>query len=480
MTSFFKNLNDNLMGLIMQNYNEQIHDHIRTFMNNDKFTIIINNLDKPNLVNYNIDKIDNSKNINLSNPGKSYISGDLQKIRKIISVINKNFYEIQKICTSLSHEVSSDEDETIMFQLIENDLISIKNKFEDVKNNCKMYIPIFKLIESKLVELQNKIIDDYQIIDKNLYLLRINKLIGIVNNDLLRSRKLIENEVKLRDSSMEDIESIKRIITILNANFIKLNNNFTTINTNFCRLKCDSKKKFDYLLNQIIKIEKTLLSLGAIFRLIEDNFNKLKGKTKELDSKVNDFGKTIATTQKDINLLQSRFSAILNKYNSLNQRLTVVEEIVKENGNIVNQEINTTILNSTNINVIENITAAGVIANKVQTEEFLLLSDSRLKKDIKNIDNPDKKKLFQLKGKKYKFKDNKIEDYGFIAQEVEELFPNLVSTNEDGIKSVKYTQFIPIIIENMKKQNQEIFILKILIIIIVVIFIIFLCFRKCI
>ena len=46
--------------------------------------------------------------------------------------------------------------------------------------------------------------------------------------------------------------------------------------------------------------------------------------------------------------------------------------------------------------------------------------------------------------------------YGFIAQELETVLPNLVATDSNGLKSVNYIAIISIIVEAMKEQNQKI------------------------
>ena len=43
---------------------------------------------------------------------------------------------------------------------------------------------------------------------------------------------------------------------------------------------------------------------------------------------------------------------------------------------------------------------------------------------------------------------------GVMAQDVEALFPELVSTDDDGFKVVRYNHFIPVFIESIKEQQQ--------------------------
>lgn len=45
---------------------------------------------------------------------------------------------------------------------------------------------------------------------------------------------------------------------------------------------------------------------------------------------------------------------------------------------------------------------------------------------------------------------------GFIAQELEKSFPQLVHTNQEGEKSVDYSRMVPILVEAIKEQQAQI------------------------
>jgi molybdenum-dependent DNA-binding transcriptional regulator ModE len=44
---------------------------------------------------------------------------------------------------------------------------------------------------------------------------------------------------------------------------------------------------------------------------------------------------------------------------------------------------------------------------------------------------------------------------GLLAQEVERIYPELVSTDKDGYKAVNYAQLTPVLIEALKEQQQQ-------------------------
>ncbi|MBO6762346.1 MAG: tail fiber domain-containing protein, partial [Roseivirga sp.] len=88
-------------------------------------------------------------------------------------------------------------------------------------------------------------------------------------------------------------------------------------------------------------------------------------------------------------------------------------------------------------------------------------SDQRFKKNILPLENS-LSKLLSLRGVSYQWR---IDDFpnrrfkegsniGLIAQEVQQLFPELVSTNSEGFLSVSYSGLSPIIIEAMKEQQK--------------------------
>ena len=85
-------------------------------------------------------------------------------------------------------------------------------------------------------------------------------------------------------------------------------------------------------------------------------------------------------------------------------------------------------------------------------------SDIRLKENIKNINQNEKDKVLQLVSKTYNFisNENKDKRYGLIAQEVEELYPELVSIDDKGMKALKYIDIIPLLIEHIKDLKKSI------------------------
>ncbi len=85
-------------------------------------------------------------------------------------------------------------------------------------------------------------------------------------------------------------------------------------------------------------------------------------------------------------------------------------------------------------------------------------SDIRLKKDIQPLGNV-LAKVTNLRGVSYFWKDESkstAKKIGFIAQEVEQEFPELVQTADDGYKAVNYAEMTAVLLEAVKALNNKI------------------------
>ena len=80
-------------------------------------------------------------------------------------------------------------------------------------------------------------------------------------------------------------------------------------------------------------------------------------------------------------------------------------------------------------------------------------SDKRLKRNIQTIDNA-LDTVHNLRG--VTFEKSLKPSIGVIAQEVEEVLPELVNTDADGMKSVAYGNIVGVLIEAIKEQQKQI------------------------
>jgi uncharacterized protein YlzI (FlbEa/FlbD family) len=91
-------------------------------------------------------------------------------------------------------------------------------------------------------------------------------------------------------------------------------------------------------------------------------------------------------------------------------------------------------------------------------------SDIRLKKNVTKIKDP-LDKLGKINGYMYDWIENgdtphKGRDVGVIAQEIEEILPELTITRDNGYKAVKYDKIVALLIECIKEQQKQIDALK--------------------
>jgi len=86
-------------------------------------------------------------------------------------------------------------------------------------------------------------------------------------------------------------------------------------------------------------------------------------------------------------------------------------------------------------------------------------SDKRLKDKITPIENS-LQKINKIGGYSFVWNEKqniyKGKDYGVIAQEIEEILPELVETRENGYKAVKYDRIVSLLIEGVKELSKEV------------------------
>ena len=104
------------------------------------------------------------------------------------------------------------------------------------------------------------------------------------------------------------------------------------------------------------------------------------------------------------------------------------------------------------LHVIGNILASGTITP----------SDLRYKKSIKPLTNA-LSNVSKLNGVTYYYRTEEFSEQGFnkekqigvIAQEIEKIYPELVTTDANGYKAVDYSKLTPILVEAIKELNSQ-------------------------
>gem|GEM_PF-6451589 len=102
-----------------------------------------------------------------------------------------------------------------------------------------------------------------------------------------------------------------------------------------------------------------------------------------------------------------------------------------------------------------------VDASDIRCNSVSICSDQRYKKSIRPLQSS-LTSIRRLRGVSYEWRVDDFVDkgfsndrqIGFIAQELEQIFPDLVMTDEEGYKSIDYVSLIPVVVESIKEQQD--------------------------
>jgi len=92
---------------------------------------------------------------------------------------------------------------------------------------------------------------------------------------------------------------------------------------------------------------------------------------------------------------------------------------------------------------------------QLSATNFNSLSDINKKKNIITIENA-LDSVMEMRGVSFIWKDTEEKSIGVIAQEIENILPEVVATNEHGEKSVSYGNIVGILIQAIKEMKKEI------------------------
>ncbi len=107
-----------------------------------------------------------------------------------------------------------------------------------------------------------------------------------------------------------------------------------------------------------------------------------------------------------------------------------------------------------------NLTATGMVeANVLWAASFIYgtTSDIRLKKDIKPLSN-ELDNIMKLKPVTFRYKQDNKEAIGFIAQDLQKVYPQMVVGRPDNVLGVDYIQMLaPLVssVQELKKENDQ-------------------------
>ena len=213
--------------------------------------------------------------------------------------------------------------------------------------------------------------------------------------------------------------------------------------------------------------------------------NEVDGNFTALNTEIGTLETDVSTAQTDISTLQTDVTALESTVGSGNLNETIQDVVgamvtsntesgisvtYQDGDNTLDFNVNDptisltgdatgsgTMTNLGNVSIavdVSSITGNLSVTGDVTAVNFNATSDAALKENLSIIDSP-LEKLSLLNGYTFNWIDNKREAVGIVAQEVEKVFPQIVSTSEDGLKRVSYDSLIPLLIESIKDLKNQ-------------------------
>jgi hypothetical protein len=273
-----------------------------------------------------------------------------------------------------------------------------------------------------------------------------SKIDGInlsLNRKIDKTNTTLNN--KINSINVALTQNINQSINTVNNSLLQkeaaLNTRIDTVNSSLTATIGEKEAALNIELNQLSN------HINTNFDVLYENSNQTSGRTVYFDKvKVNEIEFASVSNISDITSLSAALGNLTTNFNSIYQ--------------------------NTNIGSDKTAYFNKVVAENIECNNFTGVSDERLKKNIVDLKNVGKD-LEKLKTVGFDWKSTGEADIGFIAQDVEKIFPTLVKTNKDGFKSVKYVNFVPILVQGYREQADELRKLKKILIIGLVVFFFF-------
>jgi hypothetical protein len=131
------------------------------------------------------------------------------------------------------------------------------------------------------------------------------------------------------------------------------------------------------------------------------------------------------------------------------------------NGNIPRYSISWVNLGSTAEAILSSVGGIKLLIGAANTGAYVdgtgvhSYSDVRLKHNIVSMSNM-LEKVLQMQGVTFNLNANNQASFGFIAQDLEKVFPLAVNTGSDGYKSVNYAAMTSVLVEAIKELNAKV------------------------
>lgn len=278
----------------------------------------------------------------------------------------------------------------------------------------------------------------------------INQKEATLNSSIFAVNSGLTQYINHKDAALNSrIDTLNTGLTqTMNQKEAILNNTISAVNTGLTQTMNNKEATLNTRVNSVNNdLQQLSTHVNNNFNVLYENSNQTSGRTVYFDKvKVNEIQFASVSNISDITSLSTALGNLTTNFNLIYQ--------------------------NTNINSDKTAYFNKVVAQNIESNSFTGLSDERLKKnivDLKNVSGD----LEKLRTVGFDWKSSNEADIGFIAQDVEKIFPSLVKTGKDGFKSVKYVNFVPILVQGYREQADELRKLKKILIIGLVVFFFF-------
>ena len=240
----------------------------------------------------------------------------------------------------------------------------------------------------------------------------------------------------------------------------EVDGNFTALNTEIGTLETDmttAQGDISTLQTDLSTAEGNITTLQTDLNTAESDISDLDTRIGSLETaQGGDLAETIADTVGAM-VTSNTESGISVTYQDGDNTLDfdVADFTLTINGDASGSGTVTNLGNTTITLDISSITGNLGVTGDVSAANFNATSDVALKENLNVIESP-LEKLSKLNGYTFNWKKNKKEAIGIVAQEIENVFPQMVSLGEDGVKRVSYDSLIPVLLEAIKELNSKI------------------------
>ena len=208
------------------------------------------------------------------------------------------------------------------------------------------------------------------------------------------------------------------------------------------------------------KIDNLIVDNGSFKNIKTDNINLINVNTENIETKTIDANdikvKNINSTK--INT-EDIITENIKSYKGFFELLEVtdIDTILMNANKLISEEFESKIGSINDFNSM-NATIDNISCKQIESNEFITLSDINQKKNI-IYNNLNYKLLDLLNIIQFHYKnedDNAQPHFGFIAQEVEANYPNLVVRDSQNNLRVKYIELIPLLLMYNKALKNDI------------------------